>query len=306
MKKNWTQIITLCLCGILLAVTIVQGKQLNEFQRRMDNHMESLRNSVEHNIQNISNNLERELEKANQVVAEHKLEPAGIDKETHSLLATASLSLKQWHDDTEITLLARIGDNEISVPMTSDGNGSYTCPLSLPLEGNDEVFLDALIIGGDLTRKEALQAWGDISMLLPIATSGGGWGGPTYEDGIMRSHFHITLAGQSGKPNPVKNPQFLTYKNGELVQTQDATEYPDSSPHNGICYTIDSENQKWSVPCDIGDVIDIRFRCEDEFGLGYDILFQTWVVEEESVENQTGAEAQYGSSPLELYWPDET
>ena len=304
MKKNWTQIITLCLCVILLAVTFIQGKRLSEFQQQMNNKMDFLRDGVEHEIQNISNNLEHELEKANQVVAEHKLESSGIDKETHSLLGTASITLKQWYEDTKVTLLARIGDDEISVPMISNGNGAYSCSLSLPLEGNLEVFLDALITGGGLTKKEALHAWGDVSMLLPLSDSGGGWGGPTYKDGIMRSNFHITLTGQNGKPDPVKNPQFLTYKNGELVQTQNAIEDPDSAPHNGICYTVDTEDYKWSVPCDIGDVIDIRFRCEDKYGLGYEFLFQSWFVEGDTVENHDGAGAQYGSSLMELYWPE--
>lgn len=175
MKKNWMQIGTLCLCGILLAVTVVQGKQLSEFQRRMENQMDHLRNDVEHEIQNISSNIERELEEANRVVAEYVLEPNGIDKETRSLQAVASVTLKEWYADTEIRLLTRIGDDELSLPMTSNGNGSYTSQLSLPLEGNYEVFLDALVTGGGLTKKEALHAWGEISMMLPIRNSGGGW-----------------------------------------------------------------------------------------------------------------------------------
>lgn len=304
MKKNWTQIITLCLCGILLAVTVVQGKQLSEFQQRMNNQMDSLRDSVEYEIQNISNNLEHELEKANQVVAEYTLEPAGIDKETHSLLATASVTLKQWYEDTEVTLLARIGNEEVSVLMTSDGNGAYSCSLSLPLEGNHEVFLDILVTGGGLTKKETLHAWGDVSRLLPLSDSGGGWSEPTYKDGIMSSNFHITLTGINGKPDPVQKPQFLTYKNGELVQTQNAIEDPYSDLPEGICYTVNTEDYKWSVPCDMGDVIDIRFRCEDKYGLGYEFLFQSWVAEKETAENQVGAGVQYGSSLLELYWPE--
>ena len=42
MKKNWMQVVTLCLCGILMAVTLVQGKQLNEIQRQMDDRMGNL------------------------------------------------------------------------------------------------------------------------------------------------------------------------------------------------------------------------------------------------------------------------
>ena len=60
----------------------------------------------------------------------------------------------------------------------------------------------------------------------------------------------------------------------------------------------------WSVACEVGDVIEVRFRCEDEFGLGYDFLFQTWVAEGETADNQASAGGQDGSVPLELYCPE--
>jgi len=304
MKKNWMQIVTICLCGILLAVAFVQGKQLNEIQRQMDDRMDNLRDSVEHEIRNISNDIERELEEADKVVAEYVLKPQGIDKKTRSLQATASVTLKEWYEDTEIVLLAKIGGNELSLPMASDGNGSYASQLSLPLEGNHEVFLDALVTGGGLTKKESLGGWGDISMLLPLQNSGGGWGGPEYRDGVMSSQFHITIRGENGTPAPVQNPQFLTFKNGELVQTQEAIEDPYTGASDGRCYTVNTENYEWNVQCDVGDVIEVRFRCEDEFGLGYDFLFLTWVAEGETAENQASAGGQSGSALLELYWPE--
>ena len=304
MKKNWMQIVTLCLCGVLLVVTIAQGKQLSEFQRKMENQMDHLRSDVEHEIQYISNDIERELEEANRVVAEYALEPKGIDKETRSLQAEASVTLKEWYEDTQIVLLTRVGDEELSLPTTADGNGTFSSQLSLPLEGNHEVFLDALVTGGGLTKKESLGGWGEISMMLPLRNSGGGWSGPEYREGVMSSNFDITLEGQNGAPSPVRSPQFLTYKNGELVQTQNAIEDPYSSASNGRCYTVDTEDGRWSVACDVGDVIEIRFRCEDEFGLGYDFLFQTWVAEGETADNYASAGAQTGSDLLELYWPE--
>lgn len=304
MKKNWMQIVTLCLCGILLAVTLVQGKQLNEFKRQMQNQMDHLRSDVEHEIQYISSDIERELEEAKKVVAEYTLEPNGIDKETRSLQAAASVTLKEWYEDTKIVLLARIGDDELSLPMTSDGNGFYTCQLSLPLEGNYEVFLDALVTGGGLTKMEAVGAWGDISMLIPLQNSGGGWSGPEYYDGALRSEFNIFIGGQNGKPAPVRNPQFLTYRNGELVQTQNAIEDSTYGASDSRNYTVDTENYEWSVPCDVGDVIEIRFRCEDEYGLGYEFPFSIWVAEGETADNHASAGAQSGSSQMTLYWPE--
>jgi len=304
MKKNWMQILTLCLCGVLLVVTIAQGKQLSEFQRKMENQMDHLRSDVEHEIQYISNDIERELEEANRVVAEYALEPQGIDKATRSLQAEASVTLKEWYEDTQIVLLARVGDEELSLPTTTDGNGSFSSQLSLPLDGNYEVFLDALVTGGGLTKKENLSAWGEIAMMLPLRNSGGGWSGPEYREGVMCSQFNITIEGQNAVPGPIQNPQFLTYKNGELVLTQDAVQDPYTSGTNAVCYTVDTENYDWSVECDVGDVIEVRFRCEDEFGLGYDFLFQTWVAEGETAENQASGGVQSGSALLELYWPE--
>ena len=304
MKKNWMQVVTLCLCGILLAMNIVQGRQLSDFQRRMENQMDHLRSDVEHEIQYISDDIRRELEEVNQLIADYTLEPNGIDKDTHSLRAVVSVKLKEWHEDTEMKLLARIGDDEISLPMISDGNGSYSSQLALPIEGNHEISLDALITGSGLTRRESLQTWGDISMLLPLRNSGGGWSGPEYKDGVMSSNFNINIYTQNGKPSPIHNPQFLTYRNGKLVQTLDAVEDPYSSTSHGVCYTVDTMGYKWSVECTEGDVIDIRFRCEDDYGLGYDFLFQSWAAEGELAESPAGSGFQSGNSPVELYWPE--
>ena len=298
------QIVTIFLCGILLAVTMVQGQQLKDLQQQMNNQMTQLRRDTEYEIQNISNAIRRELEEANRVVAEYALEPKGIDKESRALRAVASVTLKEWYEDTEVTLLARLGENQISLPMTSDGKGNYTGQISLSLEENCEVLLDVLVTGGGLTKKETLGAWGEISMMLPLRNSGGGWSGPEYMGGVMSSQFHITVDGQDEKPAPVRNPQFLTYRNGELVQTQKAIEDPFSSSSKGRCYTVDTENYEWSVACDVGDVIEIRFRCEDEYGLGYDFLFQSWVAEGDLADSPVGSGVQGGSSQVILYWPE--
>ena len=42
------------------------------------------------------------------------------------------------------------------------------------------------------------------------------------------------------------------------------------------------------------DTIIIRFRCEDEFGLGYDFLFFTWTAEGEIFEEPD----------MTLFWPE--
>ena len=305
-KKNWMQIATLCLCAVLLGVTVEQSLQISALQRRMEHEMSDLRSEVSHEISNISSRIARELEEANRVVAKYTLEPKGIDKETRSLKAEASVTLKEWREDTQIVLLAKIGEEECTLPMTTDGNGTYFGERSLPLEGDAGIYLDALVTGSGLTKKETLSVGSEISMLLPLRYSGGGWSGPEYGGGVMSSQFDIVIEGQNGKPKPnsIRNPQFLTYRNGELVQTQNAVEDPHSVAGNGFCYTVDTENNEWFVECTTGDVIEIRFRCEDEYGLGYDFLFQTWNADGDFSESPAGAGMHDSSTPLILYWPE--
>lgn len=304
MKRNWMQIITLCLCGLLLIITILQGCKFDELQEKMENQMQQLQSDVELEIQSISNSIRAEFEEANRLVFEYVLEPDGIDPDARSLKAAAVVTLKEWYEDTEILLVGSVGKEGISSPMTSDGNGDYSSQLLLPINGNNEIVLDVLVSGGGLTKKESLGRWGDTAMLLPLQNGGGGWSGPDYRDGIMSSQFSITINGQNGPPASVANPQFLTYRNGELVQTQKAIVDPYSNSSDGICYTVDTEDMNWSTECAAGDKIEIRFRCEDEFGLGYDFLFADWVAKGATAENQSSAGGTSGGTLLELYWPE--
>jgi hypothetical protein len=65
---------------------------------------------------------------------------------------------------------------------------------------------------------------------------------------------------------------------------------------------VATQGHLWQLECAAEDVIDIRFRCRDEYGLGYDFLFATWSADPENVYGQTGAEFQSGSSEVELFW----
>ena len=298
MKKNWMQIATLVLCVLLLFLNISQKKQFDALQERMENRFERLRSNVQDEVKSISSNLAK-LEKANQIVTECTLEPNGIDKETHALQAVASVTLKEWYEDTAVTLLANIGGEELSIPLTADGTGVYTGQLSLPLDGNHAIFLHALVTGGGLTQKETLNTWSELSMLLPVQYNGSGWTGPEYADGIMRSQFDINLEGQDRTSVSIQNAEFLTYRNGKLVQTQKAVEDSYSSGAPDRNYIVDTVDNEWSVPCEPGDVIEIRFRCQDEYGLGYDFLFHTWVAEEETVQSRDS-----DSPALTLYWSE--
>ena len=136
MKKNWMQIVTLCICAILLVVTIGQGRRLKDYQQQMVSNVQSLNRSVYDEVRSISNRIEGKLEEANRAVFEYALEPTGMDKQSRSLLSDVSVTLKEWYEDTEVTLHATLGEITVPLTMTADGNGTFTGHLSLPVEEN--------------------------------------------------------------------------------------------------------------------------------------------------------------------------
>lgn len=268
--------------------------------------MAGLHYELQGEISNISNIVRSELEELDRVVVKSELEPMGINKDTKELLANATIYLKEWYADTEITLYVTVGDEKMPIAMTSDGNGVFSAVVDLPceLDTNNVIELDVQVSGGGLTKKESLGAWGDISMLLPLRSDGGGWSGPTYQNGVMSSQFSISIAGQNGAVAEVINPEFWIYKNGELVQ-QFAGVPSSNFSSDGKNYTVDTEGDFWSIECEAGDNIDIRFRCEDEYGLGYDFLFANWIALNETDENTQSAGASYGTSKsLDLFWSE--
>lgn len=294
MKKNFLQILTLCLCIVLLVITIIQGMRLVEYRNWMEYRIDNLEQSVNGQTQRIADQVSRDLEEAGKTVADYTLEPVGIDPENRALLVDVSVTLKEWYEETEVTLLVETALEEVPLPMIAAGDGVFTGRLSVPLEGTCELSLYARISGGGRMEREYLGAWGDFSMLLPLQASGGGWSGPDYYDGAVHSDFYITLQGKDGEKVSVNNPEFRVYRNGELVQTLKAMYSISLSDDYSSSYTVSVGPEGWSVECDEDDVIVIRFRCEDEFGLGYDFLFMNWTIEGEIIND----------SNMMLFWPE--
>lgn len=105
-------------------------------------------------------------------------------------------------------------------------------------------------------------------------------------------------------PGPIQEPEFLIYRNGMLAQTLAAVIDPYASASNDVCCTVDTADHRWSMECEEGDVIEIRFFCQDEHGLGYDFLFAVWTPEGETPENQSVAGVSSGLGDLRLTWPE--
>ena len=309
MEKKWITYLPLLLCAVLLVMVLRQGAQLREYHEQIDSKIQFLHhelNSQYHSINQIYDNMEAYVEEAQRVIKAYDLQPSGVDTVNRTLNADFTIELKEWHTDTRVMLLASVNGTQSNLPMTNNGAGIFSVPLPLPLDSvnNFLVQLSATVTGGGLTRQEELGSWSELSMLLPLSLRGGGWSKPTYLNGMIQSDFHVHIDGQGHQTAPVYEPMFHIYKNGELAQTLNAVIDPNSSSSSGINFTTDTENYVWCLPCSIGDVIEIRFLCQDEYGLGYDFLFQTWTAAV-TPENQTGgAGIEAATQDLTLFWPE--
>lgn len=327
MKNNWIQYLSIILCAVMVVIVVVQGRKLDAYQRQMDAQMESLKWSVNDDIQSLRYYIDSQLEKAEKIVSSYELTPSEIDKDNQCLNAEVTVSLKEWYEDTRVELIATLDQQKINVDMNGDGTGIFRGEISLPIEGDMPIYLSTQITGGGITQKEDIGGWSNLSMLLPLQNGGGGWSGPEYRDGVMSSQFSISIRGfgnemlqvyeEHGIPVSVQNPEFHVYKNGELEQRLPAIA---SSPEDNIRIAAGLEPEMraqiseirysvgddWNIKCEVGDVIDIHFVCQDNYGLGYDFFLQSWKVQSDDQDNYSSGDvvSEYGNSEaLTLFWP---
>ena len=305
MKKNWISIVSLVLNVVLLVSVIGLSAKLERTEENLRGWIGHVESEVQESTETVVRRMEHILEDSGKQVAEFAVEPIGMDAENRTLEVSLRLNLRRWSADTTVTVVGTVGADMFREVLSAGAAGNYSGTVSLPVESNTEIWLTADVTTDGVTTREELGGWGDISMLLPLQTGGGGWDGPVYQDGILSSQFHITIEGQDNqRPGAIENPEFQIYRNGELVQTIAAVIDPYSGSSSGVCYTVDTEDHRWSLECDEGDVIEIRFLCQDEFGLGYDWLFANWTPEGEIPENQAAAGVVSGLGDLKLTWPE--
>lgn len=303
MKKNGLQVISLLLNVVLLAGLFLVGSEVKELRREASSRQNYLVNEIDVLREQV-NSIRVTQREQTEFLKDHRFEPTGLNQETRLLEGTMNLSLRRWAADTAVTLLAELNGETWEIPMTGE-SGAFTAVVGLPVTGQGELIFEALITSQGETSREHVTGYGDFSMLLPLQTGGGGWDGPVYQDGVLSSQFHITIDGQDNqRPGTIENPEFRIYRNGEPVQTFGAVIDPSAGSSSGVCYTVDTEDHRWSLECDEGDVIEIRFLCQDEFGLGYDWLFANWTPEGEIPENQAAAGVVSGLGDLKLTWPE--
>lgn len=304
MKKNWMQLLSLLLSVVLLVLLFEQNQTIKDLQSSLQN-VENRMYDLEDEVRGISGDVTRAVEEAANPIQNWEVQPKGIDKENQRLLADVALELKSWQEDTVVHLETVVGADQHILALPVNSVGTCSGVMQFPVNEQCEVTLAAVVTSGGVTTRTDLGGWGDISMLLPLQSDGGGWSGPEYRDGVLSSQFNIAIEGQDNqRPGVIENPEFQVYRNGELKQTFAAVIDPYEGASNGVCYTVDTEDYNWSLECDEGDTIEIRFLCQDEYGLGYDFLFAVWSPEGETPENQGAAGASTGLGDLRLTWPE--
>lgn len=304
MKKNWMQLGSLLLSVVLLALLVRQGQTVENLRSSLRN-IENRMYDLEDEVRGISGDVTRAVEEAANPILKWEIHPRGISQDHQRLVADVALELKNWQEDTLVYLETEIGPDRHILAMQVDDVGFGSGTMLFPIHEQCEVKLAAVITGGGESRRVDLGGWGDISMLLPLQSDGGGWDGPEYRDGVLSSQFDISVTGWDyQQPGEIRDPKFQVYRNGELVQTLAAVIDPYSGSSNGVNYTVDTEDYRWSLECDEGDTIEIRFLCQDEYGLGYDFCFAVWTVEGETPENQAAAGVTSGLADLKLSWPE--
>lgn len=299
MKKNWMQALCLVLNVVLLVRQIGQLNELREAaetdQNRMSEELRTLRNRVA--------DLSSEMRESAELIEDYTLEPTGIDAANHALEADAVLKLKSWSEGSTVALTVTAGfDTNVTV-LPVDGTGNCRGRILVPVSGEDELRMEAAITSGGVTTREDLGSWGNIFMLLPLRTSGSGWSGPTYREGVLESNFDIVLENPGG--TEVIDPVFRVYRNEKLVQEIGA-EISDTMTAGGdqTAYAPELPDQTLRLECVPGDTVRITFSCRDGYGLGYEFPFAVWIVDAETPDNQSGAGASSGSDSPILTWPE--
>ena len=280
MKKNWVALVSVALNLVLIVMVLGMQSSLEGQIRRLSSDVESIEHNVDATLGNVTNRVQRAVEEATKQVKDYELLPTGIDKETQELQAILQVDLSQWQEDTMVMLEAAMGSNKhmMSLPVE---NGTCAGPISIPLNQSSELEMEVVVTSGGVSKREHLGSWADVSMLLPIQRNS--WGGsmPDYIDGqVIMNHFDTSVCDQRYAERAVEAPGFRVYLNDQLVLSPAAT-VTKHDRHDSIMY----ECEPWTLDAEIEDKVKLTFLCEDEYGLGYEFVMQTWIVKENGPNN---------------------
>jgi hypothetical protein len=300
LKKNLLSIVSIVLSIILLVVCVQQNMLLEEYQLSFEENVESLRTEIENSIRKTNGRIDAKEEAATRVVHSYSFKSVAINKVEWTLECAATITLKQWADDTQVTLIVDLGEEILSFPMNRHENneGFFSAQISLPLNDAQFATFSAQIVSQGQTVDEPLEEMRpDASHLLSVIGLGRTYGNQTYVDGVVSAEFHGYLETKEG--TRILNAVYKVYKNGELVMTVDSPR--DAALSNStLGFYPFGEDRMFRLECAEGDNFSIHFCCEDDDGIGYDFLFMNGVIEYGEVRNYHNL----GTPGLQLFPPE--
>ncbi len=283
MKKNLLSIVSIVLSIILLVVCVQQNMLLEKYQLSFKESVDSLRTEIENSFRKTHDRINAKEEAATRVVHSYSFKPVAINKVDWALECAATITLKQWADDAQVTLIADLGEEILSFPMDRHENNEdfFAAQISLPLNDAQFAAFSAQIVSQGQTVEEPLEEmWADASELLSVISFERASGNVTYVDGVVSAEFHVYL--ETKKGTGILNSVYKVYKNGELVMTVDAPR--DAALSNStLGFYPFGEDRMFRLECAEGDNFSVHFCCEDDDGIGYDLLFMSSVIEDGEV-----------------------
>ncbi len=286
MENNPLHIISLLLSIVLLVAFLWQGQLLKEYKTALDNELQYLETDLNH----ISDRLDTLTQALTQIkeddqtvekeptvedgdfVESFSVDAFTINIEEWKLETYVDAGLTEWNPDMKVTLIAEFDGETVSVPMERYNSNRFCANLSIPVDTPNEVMYKIQIEQDGKIVQQDVYAWVETFNLLGLNCSGCEIFGPDYENGVLTGDFSIILGNLSGAPDPLPllDPHFEIFKNGELVQTLDAVQAGKWTTGGTCPYQIEDKGQPWQLEAVEGDQIVIRFRCHNEYGLGWD------------------------------------
>lgn len=276
MKKNW-------IIALVLLLNIVLVVQVNRLDKKVDVLEEKLvaqhrdtRDFLYNWEDRVYESAQKALKDATKQVVDFTFEPVGIDKEHRSLLADLSVTLREWSENTQVTMLVTLNGRVTEVPMVNKTAGEYTGELSLPVSENGDVELAVKIENDESTTCEELAHHHRVSDLLPISDGATGISWEAYKDGALQLYYYSFLPyDRDSNVVSVAEPTFRVYRNGELVLERDAVANEDYEDGNeGMdgewFFNASEEEAPTLIPCGEGDEVWLMFACKDSYGISYE------------------------------------
>ncbi len=276
-KRDWMKCLTLVLCAALLGLNLWLLRQISDLRAQLSNVNGNVKVWTE-DIKTYVASRFSQMESAEKMVQDWDY-TVSLNKERQGLDAAVTVTLREWGEDTVVELLwtnARDGGHG-SASMSGRGAGRFAGTLELPLEGDQEYMLEAVIRSGGTERREDLGYLGDTLELLPVQCYGWGLSGPDYirdneQDGTLSvKNCEVELRGDGKTPPQLSDQMFRLRRNGEIAAEKTAM----------FGNTIDQYTcEELSAKARIGDEFILSFFCRDASGLGYEFFLDGWTIGE--------------------------